>query len=85
MYFYFSYKLLFWVFLWEVFVWEGNFAESIKHALESESDQSTRNIGRSQKGKHYQFNQLGLVPNLGQWVPHDLTSEKKTCQQLTAK
>jgi hypothetical protein len=53
----------------------------LKYVLESESDQSTRNIasklGCSQKGIHYQFKRLGLVPKLGQWVPHDLTPEQK--------
>ena len=49
----------------------GNRAK-LKHALVSDSDQSTRNIAskleRSQKGIHYQFKLLGLVPKLGQWV-----------------
>ena len=53
----------------------------LKYVLESESDQSTRNIasklGCSQIGIHYQFKRLGLVPKLGQWVPHDLTPEQK--------
>ena len=58
-----------------------NLAE-LKLVLESKSDQTTRNIasklGRSQKDIHYQFKQLGLVPKLGQSVPHDdLTSENK--------
>ena len=40
-----------------------------KHVLGSESDQITCNIasklGRSQKGIHCRFKQLGLVPKLG--------------------
>ena len=59
---------------------EINLAE-LKYVIESESDQSTRNIasklGCSQKGIHYQFKRLDLVPKLGQWVPHDLSPEQK--------
>ena len=53
----------------------------LKHALESGSDQITRNIesilGCCQKDINCRFKQLGLVPKLGQWVPHDLTLEQK--------
>ena len=36
---------------------------------------------------HYQLKHLGLVPKLGQWVPHDLKAEQKkkrvdSCVQL---
>ena len=59
---------------------EIDFTE-LQRVLESEPDQSTRNVasklGCSQKGIHYQFKKLGLVPKLGQWVPHDLTPEQK--------
>ena len=30
-----------------------------------------------QKYIHYQFRLFGLFPKLGQWAPHDLTSEQK--------
>ena len=44
--------------------------DELKHVLESGSDQSTCNIasklGRSQKGMHYRFKRLCLVPKLSQ-------------------
>ena len=53
----------------------------LKHVLESGLDQITRKIASKlrcrQKAMHYQFKQLGLVPKLGQWIPHDLTLEQK--------
>ena len=60
----------------------------LKDTLETESNQSTRNIanklGRSQNGIHYQFKQLGLVPKQGKWVSHNLTpeQEKKRVKRL---